>query len=121
MARSFFDASEGPLPQTRFVLKKALEQNLKVMVCVNKIDRPDARIQEVHNEIFDLFIDLDATEEQCDFHTVYAIAREGMATLDPNVKTENLQVLYDAIVNLVPPPKINETETSLQLMVSNIS
>lgn len=113
------DASEGPLPQTRFVLKKALEQNLKVMVCVNKIDRPDARIQEVMNEIFDLFIDLDATEEQCDFHVVYAVAREGMATLDPDVKTKNLKVLYDAIINLVPPPKV-EIDKSLQLMVSNI-
>lgn len=114
------DASEGPLPQTRFVLKKALEQNLKVMVCINKIDRPDARIQEVHNELFDLFIDLDATEEQCDFHTIYSVARDGMATLDPNVKTDNLEVLYDAIVNLVPPPKVVE-DSSLQLMVSNIS
>ncbi|MFN3696062.1 MAG: translational GTPase TypA [Pseudobdellovibrio sp.] len=113
------DASEGPLPQTRFVLKKALEQNLKVMVCINKIDRPDARIQEVHNEIFDLFIDLDATEEQCDFHTVYAIAREGMATLDPNVKTNSLECLYDAIVNLVPPPKA-DMDHPLQIMVSNI-
>lgn len=114
------DASEGPLPQTRFVLKKALEQNIKVMVCINKIDRSDARIQEVLNEVFDLFIDLDATEEQCDFHTVYAIAREGMATLDPNVKTDNLICLYDAIINLVPPPKINEGNP-LQVMVSNIS
>ncbi|MBL7556040.1 MAG: translational GTPase TypA [Bdellovibrionaceae bacterium] len=114
------DASEGPLPQTRFVLKKALEQNIKVMVCINKIDRSDARIQEVLNEVFDLFIDLDATEEQCDFHTVYAIAREGMATLDPNVKTDNLICLYDAIINLVPPPKVNEGNP-LQIMVSNIS
>ena len=114
------DASEGPLPQTRFVLKKALEGNKKVIVCINKIDRADARIQEVHNEIFDLFIDLDATEEQCDFHTVYAIAREGMATLDPNVKTDSLQCLYDAIVDLVPPPKIEENHP-FQMMVSNIS
>lgn len=113
------DASEGPLPQTRFVLKKALEQNIKVIVVVNKIDRSDARIQEVHNELFDLFIDLDATEEQCDFHTIYAVAREGMATLDPAVNTGNLTVLYDAIVNLVPPPKIEEN-APLQLMVSNI-
>lgn len=113
------DASEGPLPQTRFVLKKALEQNLKIIVCINKIDRSDARIQEVHNEVFDLFIDLDATEEQCDFHTVFAIAREGMATLDPNVKTDNLLVLYEAITRLVPPPKIEENHP-LQLMVSNI-
>ncbi len=113
------DASEGPLPQTRFVLKKALEQNLKVLVVVNKIDRPDARIQEVHNEIFDLFIDLDATEEQCDFKTIYTIAREGMATLDPNVKTTTLECLYDAILKEVPPPTIEEN-ASLQLMVSNI-
>ncbi|MFN7263112.1 MAG: GTP-binding protein, partial [Pseudobdellovibrionaceae bacterium] len=82
------DASEGPLPQTRFVLKKALEQNIKVIVCINKIDRADARIQEVLNEVFDLFIDLDATEEQADFMTVYAIAREGMATLDPEKHTD---------------------------------
>lgn len=113
------DASEGPLPQTRFVLKKALDQNIKVIVVVNKIDRSDARIQDVHNELFDLFIDLEATEEQCDFHTIYAIAREGMATLDPAVNTGNLNVLYDAIVNLVPPPKIEEN-APLQLMVSNI-
>ncbi len=114
------DASEGPLPQTRFVLKKALEQNLKVMVCINKIDRPDARIQEVHNEVFDLFIDLDATEEQADFTTVYAIAREGMATDDPTVNTGNLKALYEKIVSLVPPPRINEGEP-LSLLVSNLS
>ncbi|HEY1078999.1 MAG TPA: translational GTPase TypA [Bdellovibrio sp.] len=114
------DASEGPLPQTRFVLKKALEGGKKVIVCINKIDRSDARIQEVHNELFDLFIDLDATEEQCDFHTVYAIAREGMATLDPAVNTGSLEVLYDAIVNLVPPPVIEEN-APLSVMVSNIS
>lgn len=114
------DASEGPLPQTRFVLKKALEGGKKVIVCINKIDRSDARIQEVHNELFDLFIDLDATEEQCDFHTIYAVAREGMATLDPAVNTGSLEVLYDAIVNLIPPPVIEEN-APLQVMVSNIS
>lgn len=114
------DASEGPLPQTRFVLKKALEQNLKVMVCINKIDRPDARIQEVLNEVFDLFIDLDATEEQADFTTVYAIAREGMATFDPNIKTDNLKALYDKIIELVPPPKA-DVDSPLQVMVANIS
>jgi len=114
------DASEGPLPQTRFVLKKALEQNIKIIVCINKIDRHDARIQEVHNEIFDLFIDLDATEEQADFETIYAIAREGMATLDPNVKTNSLEVMYEKIIRLVPPPKIIEN-APLQMMVSNIS
>lgn len=114
------DASEGPLPQTRFVLRKALEQNIKVLVCINKIDRSDARIQEVLNEVFDLFIDLDATEEQADFNPIYAIAREGMATLDPEVKTQSLEVLYEAILNLVPPPKVDET-APLQMMVSNIS
>lgn len=114
------DSSEGPLPQTRFVLKKALEGGKKVIVCINKIDRADARIQEVHNELFDLFIDLDATEEQCDFHTIYAIAREGMATLDPNVNTGSLETLYDAIVDLIPPPTIEENHP-LQVMVSNIS
>jgi GTP-binding protein len=114
------DASEGPLPQTRFVLKKALEQNIKVMVCINKIDRADARIQEVHNEVFDLFIDLEATEEQADFTTIYAIAREGMATLDPNVKTDSLTCMYEKIIELVPPPKI-DTTAPLQILVSNIS
>lgn len=114
------DASEGPLPQTRFVLKKALEQKLKVLVCINKIDRPDARIQEVLNEVFDLMIDLDASEQQADFVPVYAIAREGMATLDPEKKTTSLEVLYEKIINEVPPPPIVEG-APLQMMVSNIS
>jgi GTP-binding protein len=114
------DASEGPLPQTRFVLKKALEQNIKVIVCINKIDRSDARIQEVMNEVFDLMIDLDASEEQTDFTPVFAIAREGMATLDPKVKTSDLTVLYEKIINEVPPPRVNDGQP-LQMMVSNIS
>jgi GTP-binding protein len=114
------DASEGPLPQTRFVLKKALEQNIKVMVCINKIDRSDARIQEVLNEVFDLFIDLDATEEQADFTTIYAIAREGMATLDPSVNTGNLDVMYKKVIELVPPPKV-EQDQPLQMLISNLS
>lgn len=113
------DASEGPLPQTRFVLKKALEQNLKIIVCINKIDRSDARIQEVVNEIFDLFIDLDANEEQADFPIIYAIAREGMATTDPDVPTENLNVLLDWIVEKIPPPKV-EKDGPLQILVSNL-
>jgi len=113
------DASEGPLPQTRFVLKKALELNLKVIVCINKIDRPDARVTEVLNEVFDLFIDLDATEEQADFPVVYAVAREGYATLDPNVKTDDLSILYDWIINKFPAPKFDE-KAPLQMMVANI-
>ncbi len=113
------DASEGPLPQTRFVLKKALEQNIRVMVCVNKIDRSDARVQEVVNELFDLFIDLDATEEQADFKIVYAIAREGMATLDPEVKTKDLSILLDMILEQTPPPKA-DPDGPLQILTTNI-
>lgn len=115
------DASEGPLPQTRFVLRKALEQKLKIIICINKIDRSDARHQEVLNEVFDLMVDLDAPDDALDFQPVYAIAREGMATLDPNVRTDSLEVLYEKIIKDVPPPVVNEDETSLQIMVSNIS
>lgn len=113
------DASEGPLPQTRFVLKKALELELKVIVCINKIDRPDARVNEVLNEVFDLFIDLDATEEQADFPVVYAVAREGYATLDPEVKTDSLAIMYDWIINKFPAPKFDQ-KAPLQMMVANI-
>ncbi|MEZ4872107.1 MAG: translational GTPase TypA [Bdellovibrionales bacterium] len=115
------DASEGPLPQTRFVLKKALEKNLKIMVCINKIDRSDARPDEVLNEVFDLFIDLDADEEQADFKVVYAIARDGIAmkSIDESDKTENLKFLFDLINELVPPPQVIE-DHPLQFLVSNI-
>ncbi len=114
------DASEGPLPQTRFVLKKALEQNLKVIVVVNKIDRPDARISEVVDEVFNLFIDLDATDEQADFPIIYAIAREGKATLDPEVPGKDLSILLDWILEKVPPPKADHAG-SLQMLISNLS
>lgn len=113
------DASEGPLPQTRFVLEKALRKNIKIIVCINKIDRPDARIDEVHNEIFDLFIDLDATEEQADFDVIYAIGKDGMATTDPEIRTENLDILFNWIVDKIPPPTVN-LEGPLQLLVANI-
>jgi GTP-binding protein len=113
------DASEGPLPQTRFVLKNALERGLKVIVCINKIDRPDARINEVLNEIFDLFIDLDATEEQADFPVVYAVAREGYATLDPEVRTNDLRIMFDWIIGKFPAPKFDIQEP-LQMMIANI-
>lgn len=113
------DASEGPLPQTRFVLEKALKKNIKIIVCINKIDRPDARIDEVHNEIFDLFIDLDATEEQADFDTIYAIGKDGIATTDPTALTENLGVLFDWIIEKIPAPVV-DTEGPLQLLVANI-
>jgi GTP-binding protein len=114
------DASEGPLPQTRFVLKKALEQNLKVIVVVNKIDRPDARIEAVVDEVFNLFIDLDATDEQADFPIIYAIAREGKATLDPKEPGKDLSLLLDWIIEKIPPPKA-DPEGSLQILVSNLS
>jgi len=115
------DASEGPLPQTRFVLSKALAQNIKVFVLVNKIDRKDARIQEVRNEVFDLFIDLEAPEEQADYECIYAVAREGWVTLDPAVVPEkkSLEMLYQWIIDKLPPPKA-EVNGPLQLMISNI-
>ncbi|MCB0413429.1 MAG: translational GTPase TypA, partial [Bdellovibrionales bacterium] len=113
------DASEGPLPQTRFVLKQALEKNLKLLVCVNKIDRQDARIDEVINEIFDLFCDLDASDEQTDFEVVYTIAKEGMATFDPLDRSSNFTVLLDWIVDKFPAPQV-ENSDSFQLLVANI-
>src|ERR687897_882998 len=101
------DASEGPLPQTRFVLRKALERQLPPIVVVKKIDRPDARAQEVLNEIYDLFIDLDAKEGQLEFPVLYTNAREGYASLDAAVRGEDLRPLFDAIVEHVPPPRGN--------------
>ena len=95
------DASEGPLPQTRFVLRKALERRLTPIVVINKIDRPDARIQEVLNEIYDLFIDLDATEEQLDFPVLYTSARAGTASAATTVKGTDLRPHFDAIVDHV--------------------
>lgn len=115
------DASEGPLPQTRFVLQKALAQGIKIFVCINKIDRKDARIQEVRNEIFDLFIDLNAPEEQADYDCIYAIAREGMVCLNPEEIPEekSLELMYQWIIEKLPPPKA-EVNGPLQIMVSNI-
>src|SRR3989449_8151769 len=101
------DASEGPLPQTRFVLRKALERRLKPIVVINKIDRPDARPQEVLNEIYDLFIDLDATEEQLGFPVLYASAKAGTASISMDDPGRNLRPLFDAVVNHVPPPRGN--------------
>ncbi|MBI1912293.1 MAG: translational GTPase TypA [Deltaproteobacteria bacterium] len=113
------DASEGPLPQTRFVLKKALELKLSPILVVNKIDRPDARIQEVLNEVYDLFIDLDATEEQLEFPIIYTNARKGTATLDLAQDSENLQPLFEQIVKTVQPPT-GDPNGVLQLLVTNI-
>ena len=101
------DASEGPLPQTRFVLKKALEAALPPIVCINKIDRPDARISEVLDEIYDLFIDLDATVEQLEFPVVYTNARAGIATRNLAQPAENLRPLFDLIVQTLPGPLVD--------------
>src|SRR5580765_1625363 len=98
------DASEGPLPQTRYVLMKALEAKLTPIVVINKIDRPDARIPEVLDEIYDLFIDLDAHEDQLDFPVLYSNARSGTATKKLEEPGENLQPLFEAILQTIPPP-----------------
>ena len=113
------DASEGPLPQTRFVLRKALERGLPPIVVLNKIDRPDARAQEVLNEVYDLFIDLDATEDQIEFPVLYTNAREGYASSDANTRGEDLRPLFDAIVEHVPPPR-GDTAAPLQMLVANL-
>jgi GTP-binding protein len=113
------DASEGPLPQTRFVLKKALEFNLPPILVINKIDRPDARIQEVLNEVYDLFIDLDATEEQLEFPIVYTNAKLGIAKLHPDEHAKDLRCLFELILRAVPPPQGDE-QGPLKLLVANI-
>jgi GTP-binding protein len=113
------DASEGPLPQTRFVLRKALERGLPPIVVLNKIDRSDARPREVLNEVYDLFIDLDATEEQIEFPVLYTNARDGTATVDPAVPGEDLRALFDAIVEHVPPPR-GDPAAPLQMLVANL-
>src|SRR5207249_12184240 len=113
------DAAEGPLPQTRFVLKKALEAGLPPVVCVNKIDRPDARIVEVLNEIYDLFIDLDATEEQLEFPVVYTNARAGIAKRELADESEDLQPLLDLIVSALPGPLCDLTAT-VQFQANNL-
>ncbi|MFZ3138745.1 MAG: translational GTPase TypA [Thermodesulfovibrionales bacterium] len=113
------DASEGPLPQTRFVLQKALERKLPPIVVINKIDRPDARIQAVLNEIYDLFIDLDATEEQLEFPVLYTNAKLGSATLSMEEESDNLKPLFDTIMKTIPPPA-NAINGLLQILVTNI-
>jgi GTP-binding protein len=113
------DASEGPLPQTRFVLRKALERRLPPIVVINKIDRPDARVQEVLNEIYDLFIDLDATEEQLDFPVLYTSAKTGTSSRTLEQPGRDLRPLFEAIVDHVPPPRGNP-EGPLQILVANL-
>lgn len=113
------DAAEGPLPQTRYVLGKALEAGLKPIVVINKIDRPDARAQEVLNEVYDLFIDLDAEEEQLDFPVLFCVAKIGTATTDLAKPGEDLEPLFQAIVNTIPPAQ-GDPNASLQILVTNL-
>jgi GTP-binding protein len=113
------DASEGPLPQTRYVLSKALEAKLPPILVINKIDRPDARSQEVLNEVYDLFIDLDAGEEQLEFPVLYTNAKAGTATTNIDSSGENLQPLFEAIVKTIPLPQ-GEADGPLQILVANL-
>jgi GTP-binding protein len=114
------DSSEGPLPQTRFVLRKALENRLAIIVVINKIDRQDARPADVINEVYDLFIDLDATEDQLDFPLLYAIGREGIAQTSLEAKGTTLAPLFDAIVKTIPGPSYDSSKP-FQMLVSNLS
>jgi GTP-binding protein len=113
------DASEGPLPQTRFVLQKALQAGLKIVVVINKIDRSDARPEEVLDEIYDLLIDLDATEAQLEFPLLYAIGREGIAVKDPHESGENLNLLFDTIIDMIPGPS-HDSDAPFQMLVSDL-
>ena len=113
------DASEGPLPQTRFVLRKALGANLPVILVINKVDRPDARIDEVIDEVYQLFIDLDATEEQIEFPIVFTNARAGQASLQQGVEGKDLRPLMDLLVSAVPAPAYEDGH-GLQALVNNL-
>jgi len=113
------DASEGPLPQTRYVLSKALEAHLPPIVVINKIDRPDARVPEVLDEIYDLFIDLDATEDQLDFPILYTIAKSGVAKRSLEDPCTNLRPLFDAIVEHIPAP-LGDPDGVLQMIIANL-
>jgi len=113
------DASEGPLPQTRFVLRKALELGLPPIIVINKIDRKDARTQEVLNEIYDLFIDLDAHEDQLDFPVLYTIARDGISRTTPDGPDQKLQPLFEEIVRTIPAPQYDRL-APLQMLVLNL-
>jgi GTP-binding protein len=113
------DASEGPLPQTRFVLKKALEAGLRIIVVINKIDRKDARAPEVLDEIYDLLIDMDATDEQLEFPVLYAVGRDGVAVHDLDERGKNLHVLFDTILDTIPGPA-HDPDAPFQMLVSDL-
>src|SRR6266850_1719349 len=113
------DASEGPLPQTRFVLRKALESRLPVVLVVNKVDRPDARIGEVLDEVYELFLDLGADEHQIEFPIIYCNARAGWASLDPDVEGSDLKPLCELVLEHIPPPEYEEGHP-FQALVTNL-
>jgi GTP-binding protein len=113
------DASEGPLPQTRYVLSKALEAKLPPIVVINKIDRPDARVPEVLDEIYDLFIDLDATEDQLDFPVLYTVAKTGVAKRTMEDQSTDLRPLFDSIVENIPAPA-GDPDAILQMLIANL-
>ncbi|MEE0787267.1 MAG: GTP-binding protein, partial [Oscillospiraceae bacterium] len=113
------DAAEGPMPQTRFVLQKALELGHKVIVVVNKIDRLDARVEEVMDEVLELLLDLNATDEQFESPTLFCSARQGIASYSPNETGVNLDPLFDTIVNYIPAPEGDPT-APMQMLVSSI-
>ena len=113
------DASEGPLPQTRFVLKKALDKNIPIILVINKIDRPDARIDEVVSEVYDLFIDLDANDEQIEFPIIYTNAKEGVAHIKIEDKSETLDPLFNRILATIPGPIADDTKTP-QFLITNL-
>jgi GTP-binding protein len=113
------DASEGPLPQTRFVLKKALDKNIPIILVINKIDRPDARIDEVVSEVYDLFIDLDANDEQIEFPIIYTNAKEGIAHIKLEDKSETLDPLFNTILTNIPGPIADDTKTP-QFLITNL-
>src|SRR5213080_4886461 len=113
------DASEGPLPQTRFVLRKALEAKLPVILVVNKVDRPDARTRDVVDEVYELFLDLGADEGQIEFPILYANARAGSASFDPDDEGSDLKPLFEAILERIPAPSF-DPEHPLQALVTNL-
>ena len=112
------DSSEGPLPQTRFVLKKALDKDLPIILVINKIDRSDARIEEVTNEVYDLFIDLDATEEQIEFPIIYTNAKEGIAQYSLDESSSNLEPLFDSILKEIKGPIADDSKDAQFLITS---
>jgi len=113
------DASEGPLPQTRFVVKKALEQNLQIILVINKIDRSDARPEEVINEVYDLFIELDADEDQIEFPIIYTNAKLGIALDKIDGNSTNLNILFETVINSIPGPEV-QNETDTQFLITNL-